>query len=625
MIIDAESGEAEIHRRVRGLGVKLGTLVYIEADGFDLRTDLADVEALLDEHRPSAVMFDSLRSLAPGLDENDSGEAEAALGSLRVLTRSRGCATLVLHHAGKANNGYRGSTAIGAAVDLGFTLAREGDDPHRRTLTCWKSRIAAEPPPRTISRQASDGRITVTAAEPARARRRDAHRRAGRPPRRDHRRARRPRVARAGRVRGRRAGVRDAKRARRRAVDDNKLAAYGRGFYGPPQGSSVRSVPVGDVDGQTVATERLRAPSDGGGTMSVERITRKSGARVYRVHWREHDRNRARAFDRRADAEAWDREVKRRQQLGVLAVQQLTDRGMTLGEWIVERWTPEHAATLEQTTRDRYANAHALHIAPALDDVPLREITVGTLRRWQAGLIARGMKPASVHKCRTFLSSVLRHAAEAEAIPANPLALVRAPRAEHRAGASARPCDRRAHPSRARRGGSRSRVRSRLRRPAARRAACTSLGRRAQTHTPDPARGRSDRQGEDDEDAIDPHRTAARASRRRSQGVADGLGSPERHRARFPGRGRRGVDEGRLGRLPCERLEDGLKRAGLVPAPRPYDLRHSFASLLLTEGRTVHYVAAKLGHSPVLTLSTYGHLIAEYAEVAQIEAGAKSE
>lgn len=167
MIIDAENGEAEIHRRVRGLGVKPGTLIYVEADGFDLRTDLADVEALLDEHRPDALMFDSLRSLAPGLDENDSGEAEAALGPLRSLTRRRGCATLVLHHAGKANNGYRGSTAIGAAVDLGFTLAREGDDPHRRTLTCWKSRIAPEPPPRTISLQASDGRITVTAAEPA--------------------------------------------------------------------------------------------------------------------------------------------------------------------------------------------------------------------------------------------------------------------------------------------------------------------------------------------------------------------------------------------------------------------------------------------------------------------------
>ena len=54
--------------------------------------------------------------------------------------------------------------------------------------------------------------------------------------------------------------------------------------------------------------------------------------------------------------------------------------------------------------------------------------------------------------------------------------------------------------------------------------------------------------------------------------------------------------------------------------PRPYDLRHSFASLLLAEGRTVHYVAARLGHSPALTPSTYGHLIAEYADAGPIDA-----
>ena len=62
------------------------------------------------------------------------------------------------------------------------------------------------------------------------------------------------------------------------------------------------------------------------------------------------------------------------------------------------------------------------------------------------------------------------------------------------------------------------------------------------------------------------------------------------------------------------------RHAGLVSAPRPYDLRHSFASLLLAEGRTVHYVAAQLGHSPALTLSTYGHLIAEYADAGRIDA-----
>lgn len=48
--------------------------------------------------------------------------------------------------------------------------------------------------------------------------------------------------------------------------------------------------------------------------------------------------------------------------------------------------------------------------------------------------------------------------------------------------------------------------------------------------------------------------------------------------------------------------------------PRVYDLRDTFASLLLAEGRSVHYVAEQLGHSAVMTLRTYGHVIAEYRD-----------
>ena len=43
---------------------------------------------------------------------------------------------------------------------------------------------------------------------------------------------------------------------------------------------------------------------------------------------------------------------------------------------------------------------------------------------------------------------------------------------------------------------------------------------------------------------------------------------------------------------------------------RPYDLRHSFASLLLHEGRSI-YVARQLGHGADLTLKVYGHVIQE--------------
>jgi integrase len=62
-----------------------------------------------------------------------------------------------------------------------------------------------------------------------------------------------------------------------------------------------------------------------------------------------------------------------------------------------------------------------------------------------------------------------------------------------------------------------------------------------------------------------------------------------------------------------------LAAAGLAHA-RPYDLRHSFASLLLHEGRSVVYVAKQLGHSAALTLGTYGHVIDELEDQPQVPA-----
>ena len=50
-----------------------------------------------------------------------------------------------------------------------------------------------------------------------------------------------------------------------------------------------------------------------------------------------------------------------------------------------------------------------------------------------------------------------------------------------------------------------------------------------------------------------------------------------------------------------------LSAAGLSPVPRPSDLRHGFASLLLAEGRRPVYVARKLGHSLAVLLETYAH------------------
>jgi hypothetical protein len=53
--------------------------------------------------------------------------------------------------------------------------------------------------------------------------------------------------------------------------------------------------------------------------MSVHRETLPSGRRVYRVRWRDGDRNRSRSFERRADAEQFDADERRRQRMGAHA------------------------------------------------------------------------------------------------------------------------------------------------------------------------------------------------------------------------------------------------------------------------------------------------------------------
>lgn len=62
-----------------------------------------------------------------------------------------------------------------------------------------------------------------------------------------------------------------------------------------------------------------------------------------------------------------------------------------------------------------------------------------------------------------------------------------------------------------------------------------------------------------------------------------------------------------------------IKEAG-IDGGRPYDLRHSFASLLLHEGRSVIYVARQLGHGAELTMRVYGHVIEELEDRPQLPA-----
>lgn len=391
--------------------------------------------------------------------------------------------------------------------------------------------------------------------------------------------------------------------------------------------------------------------------MSVEKT---SNGRLL-VRWRENGRQRGRRFLVKKDADAWDREVQRRRQLGPLALTQLTTSGPTLGEWIAERWAPEHGATLEQSTRERYADVYRLHIEPWLGEVPLMDLTVGCLRAWQADRIAAGIGVGTIDKARTFLSSVLRHAAESEAIPGNPLALVRGPLAEHRDGVTplapvtvediravlTRSMDVKV-PERTRRGGVRvaGYVVPDERDPFARRLDATIVSVLAYAGLR-PGELRALRWGDVRKATITVERAA------RPDGTIKSTKNHERRAVRLLAPLAADLAELRLaaGRPTDDALvlaptadahpdavawtktdwqtwrtgrwDRACELAAVPTAPRPYDLRHSFASLLLAEGRSVHYVARRLGHSPALTLSTYGHLFAEYEDADRIDAEAE--
>ena len=71
----------------------------------------------------------------------------------------------------------------------------------------------------------------------------------------------------------------------------------------------------------------------------------------------------------------------------------------------------------------------------------------------------------------------------------------------------------------------------------------------------------------------------------------------------------------------CGRGEwrDALEAVGLAPTV-PYVLRHSFASLLAHEGRSLVYIARQLGHSVAVCADTYQHVIDELEDAPRIGA-----
>lgn len=173
LIIDAENGPNEVHRRLHGTGLTDPARYSVyEALGLRLQDpdDLAGLHKIVRREKPAVVILDSLVSLAPGVKENEVGPVQVLLQGVQAIARETGAAILLLHHAGKGETGseYRGSSAIGGVVTLGVTMtAHEGDpDQARRQLRWWKCRPCAKPDPIWLRITADDGRLRLEPTEP---------------------------------------------------------------------------------------------------------------------------------------------------------------------------------------------------------------------------------------------------------------------------------------------------------------------------------------------------------------------------------------------------------------------------------------------------------------------------
>lgn len=164
--LDAENGENEIARRMHLLGIGNG-LHVAEVEGFDISRHYNELDEIIQgaPEKPSLVVIDSLRSMWGG-DENNPKECEDGPGRLRALARKNDCAILVLHHVARATGDYRGSTALGGAVQVVVVMKRENaQDPTERTLYWRKCRPAKEPNPKSVVFHTNYDRLTIMARD----------------------------------------------------------------------------------------------------------------------------------------------------------------------------------------------------------------------------------------------------------------------------------------------------------------------------------------------------------------------------------------------------------------------------------------------------------------------------
>jgi hypothetical protein len=137
----------------------------------------------------------------------------------------------------------------------------------------------------------------------------------------------------------------------------------------------------------------------------------------YEVRWRDGGVQRSRTFDLRRDADAFERELKRRLAMGAHAPAEPSRE--LLGDYLL-RWWEQESPRLKPSSRRGWRSLLNRWILPHLGAVRLRDLGVARVRQWRAEIQAGGCSNSAANRALAALSSALSAAVDDDLIPTNP-------------------------------------------------------------------------------------------------------------------------------------------------------------------------------------------------------------
>lgn len=346
--------------------------------------------------------------------------------------------------------------------------------------------------------------------------------------------------------------------------------------------------------------------------MSVHKKVKANGDIIWLVRYRTAGQNRQQTFATKKQAEAFNGQVRMKQLTGELAK---IDAGKKPLAEFGEEWWGTVSDRLSTATRRNYSTCWNNHILPFLGERQLRELTPRVIEEWRSDLSRAGRKDQTVKKAMNVLQTCLQKAVVWGELQVNPVREVKKP----------------------------SGKRTKAVRPVApreievMRAHLLELGKDRDAALLTVLGYAGLRPGEALALRWDHVRTKTLLI---EQALAHGEIKETKTGAirsvRILPALKADLDRWRMisprhasGLVFTSSTNDAgpwlheaykswtrrsFKQAALAagrPDLRPYDLRHSFASLLIREGKSVVDVAAQLGHAPTMTLSTYAHVMAD--------------